>query len=179
MGSLVMFNMVSLDGFFADKEGGIDWHTTDEEFNDFSIDQLASAGGLLFGRRTYELMAGYWPTATDDTAVAAAMNSLPKWVFSRALHRAEWASTTLIREATPETIAAIKRGQDDDVMLFGSANLARSLIEQGAIDEFRLMVSPQVLGTGLPLFTAPIPLDLREARPFQSGNVLLRYTPQR
>ena len=177
MGSLVMFNMVSLDGFFADQDGSIDWHTTDEEFNDFSVEQLASAGGLVFGRRTYELMAGYWPAATSDTDVANAMNSLPKWVFSRTLASAEWTNTTLLREATPDAISAIKAVQGKDLMLFGSANLAQSLIAQGGVDEFRLMVSPQVLGDGIPLFNAPIRLGLLEARPFQSGNVLLRYAP--
>jgi len=83
---LYSFNMVSLDGFFAGPNGEIDWFNTDAEFSAFNIEQMKRGpGGILFGRVTYQLMASYWPTATEEPIVADQMNSLPKVVFSRVM----------------------------------------------------------------------------------------------
>ncbi len=94
MRKLFLFDLISLDGFFASKDGGLEWHNVDDEFNQFAIAQLREIGTLVFGRKTYELMYDYWPSALidpktshDDLLVAHAMNDIPKIVFSRTLDR--------------------------------------------------------------------------------------------
>jgi dihydrofolate reductase len=181
---LFSFNMVSLDGFFEGPEPwSIDWHTTDEEFNTFAVEQLNTIGTLLFGRMTYEGMASYWPTPAaleSDPAVAGAMNSLPKIVFSRTLETANWNNSRLVKTDIAKEIEKLKRQPAKDLALFGSARLMSSLMKLNLIDEHRVMVNPVVLGRGTPLFQGVddrLNLKLISARPFTSGNVLLTYQP--
>ena len=92
--------MMTMDGFFADANGAIDWHVVDEEFHTFGLQQLDSADTILFGRVTYQLMVSYWPTETAikrDPLIAAKMNQTAKIVFSRTLDRVEWASSGLVK----------------------------------------------------------------------------------
>lgn len=181
MRKLILFNMVTLDGFFEGPNHDINWHTVDEEFNDFAIQQLDGAGGLIFGRVTYQLMESYWPTTgavRDDPQVAGRMNALPKYVFSKTLDRAEWNNTRLVSGDAGEEIRRLKQQPGGDLFVFGSANLARTLVKDNLIEEYRLMFSPQALGRGTPLFqalTSPLRLALLIARPFKNGNVLLTY----
>jgi dihydrofolate reductase len=180
MRKLVMWNLMTLDGFVEGPNRDIDWHEDvwGEELEHLSIEQGRAAGALLFGRITYELMAGYWPTAKGE--IADFMNSLPKVVVSRTLEKAEWNNTWLIRENAPEEIAKLKRQPGKDIYLFGGAELAASLVPHGLIDEFRIAVTPLVLGDGNPLFKASperLNLQLVEARALGSGAVLLRYQP--
>ncbi len=185
MGKVILFNMVTLDGFFAGLGEEIDWHHVDEEFNDFAIAQLNSAGGLLFGRVTYQLMANYWPTdmaRKDDPVVADKMNALPKIVFSKTLEKAEWNNTRLVTGNVAEEISRLKRQPGKDWFLFGSADLASALTNLGLIDEYRVMVNPVVLGSGKPLFKGikdKLNLKLVSTKAFRSGNVLLSYQPDR
>jgi dihydrofolate reductase len=178
-----MFNLVSLDGFFSGPTGDIDWHNVDEEFNDFALQQLAEIGTLVFGRVTYELMASYWPTPeakAADPQVAAAMNRIPKVVFSRTLRDASWEGTRVLRDVAE--VDALKRSSSQMLALFGSADLASSLTARAAIDEYRVMVNPIVLGSGKPLFkdqARPLSLQLLRTRSFRNGNVLLSYRPKR
>ena len=154
-----------------------------DEFNEFAIEQLNSAGGLIFGRVTYQHMAAWWPTpaaVANDPIVAGKMNSLPKYVFSRTLKAVDWNNTTLFKERAAEEIAGLKQQLTKDLYIFGSANLAGTFSAQGLIDEYRLMMNPVVLGRGQPLFTGgmgKLELKLLHARPFKSGNVLLSYGP--
>src|SRR5215208_1487069 len=100
MRKIILFNMVTVDGFIAGPKGNIDWHQVDDEFNEFALEQGQSAGGLIFGRVTYQLMANYWPTPAavqDDPQVAAMMNAIPKIVVSRTLETAEWNNTRLLK----------------------------------------------------------------------------------
>lgn len=181
MRKLILFNLATLDGYFAGPQGEIDWHRVDAEFNDFAIAQLETAGGLVFGRITYELMAGYWPTAealADDPIVAGKMNAIPKFVFSRTLGRADWQNTTLIRgDALTET-AQLKARPGKDLFIFGSADLASAFTGAGLIDEYRIILNPVILGRGLPLFPHldnPVNLRLLNIKTFHNGNVLLYY----
>lgn len=182
---VILFNMVTLDGYMAGPGGNIDWHNVDEEFNQFAIAQLDEVGALLFGRVTYELMAGYWPTPAaiaDDFEVANKMNELPKVVFSRTMDNAAWQNTQLVKGDAFETVSQLKQQPGKDLFVFGSADLAASLIEHGLVDEFRVMVNPVVLGRGLPLFQRiqqPLKLKLLKTKLFQNGNVLLYYQPER
>ncbi len=133
-------------------------------------------GTLLFGRKTYEGMAGYWSTATGE--VAEFMNSIPKVVFSNTLETAGWSNTRLVKGSAEEELAHMKQEPGKDLFIFGSANLTGSLTKQGLIDEYRIGLNPLVLGGGTPMFKLSeerMRLKLLEARPMQSGVVLLRY----
>lgn len=183
MRKVVLFNMVSLDGYFESPDGDINWHTVDEEFNQFAIDQLDAADGLIFGRVTYELMAGYWPTPAalaDDPLIANRMNALPKIVFSRTLEKVDWNNTRIIKANIVEELTSLKQQPGKDLLIFGSADLAAALIQNCLIDEFRVMVSPLILGGGTPLFQrikTQLDLKLLEVKTFRNGNVLLTYQP--
>ena len=183
MPKVILFNMMTLDGFFSGPNGEIDWHNVDEEFNEFAIDQLNSAGGLIFGRVTYQGMASYWPTPDgikDDPIVAGKMNSITKMVVSRTLDKAEWNNTRLVKDGATAEIAKLKAQPGKDWFIFGSANLAASLTQNGLIDEYRVIVNPVILGSGVPLFSGlhePLHLKLANSRTFRSGNVLLCYQP--
>lgn len=161
------------------------WHNADEEFNEFAIRQLDETGTLLFGRVTYQLMAGYWPIPTaieNDPIVAGKMNSIEKVVFSRTLTKAEWKNTSIVRGNAAGEVSKLKEMQGRAIGVFGSANLSSALLEEGLVDELRIMVNPIVLGSGRPLFVgrqSPLRLQLVKSRTFGSGNVLLYYRPFR
>ena len=176
---IASFIMVSLDGFFeGDKPWDIDWHRTDEEFNDFAAEQLDDFDTLVFGRATYEGMAQYWPSegaVKDDPEVARRMNDASKIVVSRTLDRPEpaWSNTTLVRDA-----ADLR--SDKKLLVLGSAVLTTSLLESGLLGELRIIVNPVLIGSGRSLASSakgPIALSLRARREFRNGNVLLTYAP--
>ena len=185
MRKVFLFMMVTLDGFFEGPNQEIDWHNVDEEFNEFAINQLHDVDMLLFGRVTYEGMASFWPTAfakENDPIVAEMMNTIPKIVFSKTLDKAEWQNTRLVKENVAEEISKLKQQPGKDLAIFGSSDLAVSLIEMGLLDELRIMVTPVVLGNGKPLFKGindKLNLKLLKAQPFRSGNVLLYYQPNK
>ncbi len=179
MRKLIMWNLVSLDGFFEGaKSWDLGWHESvwGDELERLSIDQLKSADMLLFGRVTYEGMAGYWPSAKGE--VADRMNNIRKVVFSRTLEKASWNNTKLVKGNAAEEVAKLKEQSGKDLFIFGSANLSSTLMRHHLIDEYRLCLAPIVLGAGTPLFKASpetMKLKLIEARPLKSGGVILRY----
>jgi len=183
MKKVFLFMMISLDGYFEGKDHDLSWHNVDQEFNEFAIKQLKNADTLLFGRRTYELMASYWPTESaknDDPIVARLMNNTPKIVFSKKLEKADWENTTLVRERVSEKITGLKKQLGKDIVILGSSDLSVSLLEMGLLDELRIMVNPIVLGRGKLLFQGihdKLSLKLLNTRIFNSGNVLLYYQP--
>jgi dihydrofolate reductase len=183
MRKLFVFNMTSVDGYFAGPNGELDWHNVDEEFDDFAIEQLSEVGTMLFGRITYDMMAGYWPTdiaKQEDPIVAAKMNTLPKVVVSRTPQQPVWENSTLITDDVVQEISKLKEQPGKDITIFGSSILSASLLPAGLIDEYRIMVNPVVLGRGRPLFAGidhAMSLELLGTRPFKSGNVLLSYRP--
>ncbi len=183
MRRLIVWNMVTLDGFFeGPKPWDLGWHELGwgEELERLSIEQTSAAGALLFGRVTYEGMAAYWPSAKGATADI--MNAIPKIVFSKTLEHATWNNTRLVRENAEREVPGLKQQAGKDLFIFGSANLAHSLTRSGLIDEYRLGLNPVVLGRGSPLFK-PAPegmkMKLLDARALKSGCVLLRYEPAR
>jgi dihydrofolate reductase len=179
MAKLIMWNLMTLDGFVEGPNRDISWLSDawGEELEQISIEQLKAAGGLLFGRVTYELMASHWPSATGE--VADFMNALPKYVFSRTLKTSNWNNTQLLSDAVPATVARLKRDSAKDIFLFGSADLAAGLIPHGLIDEFRIAVNPIILGGGTSLFKQGerVKLKLLDSRPLSTGIVILRYEP--
>jgi dihydrofolate reductase len=184
MRNLTSFMVMTLDGFTEGPNGEFDWPNVDDEFNEFAISQLDDIDTLVFGRRTYEGMASYWPTPAalaGDPIVAERMNSIPKIVFSKTLPEATWANSTLIRDDAAQGIARLKDEQGKMLAVFGSSTLTASLLEQGLVDEIRVMVNPILLGGGTSLFSGlrgRVPLRLARTTVFSSGNVLLTYEPQ-
>lgn len=179
-----MFNLMTLDGFFEGANHDISWHNVDEEFNEYAINEMfPSSDLLLFGRVTYELMAGFWPTAEakrDDPIVAERMNSSAKIVFSRTLKKAEWNNTRLVSGNMEEEIKKLKAQPGKDMALMGSGTIVSQLAQRGLIDEYRIMVNPVILGQGTPLFKEirdRLNLKLLRTQTFRNGNVLLCYEP--
>jgi len=181
MARIIMWNLVTLDGFF---EGPRSWDlgfhklVWDEELERFSIEQLKSAGALLFGRITYEGMAAYWTSAQGVDADF--MNSLPKFVFSRTLARADWNNATLVKDQADEEVGKLKRQPGKDIYIFGSAELSSTLMRHGLIDEYRLALVPVLLGKGNPLFKPDQKAEMRllYAQELKSGCMILRYEPK-
>lgn len=180
-----MFNMMTLDGFFEGPNGDISWHNVDEGFHEFAIDQLNQTDLLLFGRVTYDLMAGYWPTKKaieNDPIVAGKMNSISKVVFSKTLEKTNWSNTRLIKENVVDEVSALKQLPGKDMGVFGSSNLTSTFIQHGLIDEYRIMVNPMVLGGGKSLFNGvhdKLRLKLLKTKTLSSGNVMIEYEPLR
>ncbi len=185
MRKLVMFNLVSLDGYFEGPGRDISWHNVDAEFNEYAAEMRNSSDTFIFGRVTYELMARFWPTPEamkNDPVIAEMMNSLPKIVFSRTLERAEWNNTRLVKGNLVEEIKKIKMLPGKDLTILGSGSIVSQLAPIGLIDEFRILVNPVVLGRGTPLFNGikdKLNLKLLKTKTFTSGNVLLCYEPAR
>jgi dihydrofolate reductase len=176
------FMIISADGYHADPGEALGWQTIDQEFSQFALAQLREAGTLVFGRVTYELMAGFWPTPTgeeSDPDVAKAMNTSAKIVVSRTLTRATWAGTQVIGNRAEEELATLKRQPGKDIAIMGSSTLTASLLQTGLLDELRIMVNPVILGQGRSLFAGAgkTSLKLLKTRQFTSGNVLLHYQP--
>ena len=187
MRKLVAFNHVTLDGYFADINGDISWAqkgNQDAEFSAFVADNATAGGLLVFGRITYELMAGYWPTAyaiENDPIVAERMNSLPKVVFSRTLDKASWNNTKLVKEDLAAEVRKMKQEPGKDMAILGSGSVVAQLAQEGLIDEYQIVVNPVVLGKGRTMFDGikeKLPLKLIKTRTFGNGNVLLCYEPR-
>jgi len=183
MRKLLSFHLTSLDGYYEGPGQAFDWLVVDAEFNQFALRQLEEADTLLFGRASYEMMAGYWPTSAaeqDDQAVVARMNGLAKIVISQTLDTAEWAPTQLIGDCVADVLAKLKQQPGKNMLIMGSSALTASLIGMGLVDEVRVMISPVVLGGGKSLFRTAaerISLTLLQAKSFRSGNIVLCYRP--
>ncbi|MDE3230232.1 MAG: dihydrofolate reductase [Chloroflexota bacterium] len=181
MRKLFVSNMISIDGYYAGPNDEIDWHNVDAEFNEMAAEMLDSVDTLVFGRVTYDLMASYWPTPAgiaDDPTIASKMNALGKVVFSRTLSAVDWNGARLAQSALADEIARLKAEPGKDMVIFGSGTIVTQLTQLGLIDEFRLYVSPVILGAGKSLFagvTGRPPLRLVSARAFDSGNAMLVY----
>lgn len=184
MPELTVFDHVTLDGFFVDARGDMSWaHRSDPEWNAFAAENAAGGGRLVFGRVTYDLMAGFWPTPQASAAfpaVAERMNHLPKIVFSRTMDRATWNNTTLVKGDIVETMRRMKAAPGDAMVILGSGSIVSQFAAAGLIDQYQVVVNPVILGKGRTLFegvTARLPLRLVRTRVFANGNVLLCYEP--
>jgi len=186
MRKLIVFNNVTLDGYFADSNGDMRWahkDSQDAEFNAFVAENASGGGLLLFGRITYELMASYWPTPLaikNDPVVAEGMNKLPKVVFSRTLDKAAWNNTKLVKSDMVAEVRKMKKEAGKDMAILGSGSLVSQLAQKGLIDEFQIMMNPVVLGKGRTMFDGvekKLDLKLTKTRAFGNGNVLLPYEP--
>ena len=158
MGRIVVTEFISLDGVIEAPGGGEDYKyggwtieiERGDEGNQFKLDETMSSAALLLGRRTYEGFAAAWPER--DGEFADKFNTMPKYVVSSRLRDPEWTNSTVVSGDAVDEITKLKREQDGDIVVHGSAQLVQSLIENDLVDELRLMVFPVVLGTGKRLF---------------------------
>ena len=172
---------VTLDGFMEGPNRELDSTAqfVDEDFDHYATNMLKSIDVILLGRRTYQLFASYWPTTTGPDADR--LNALPKVVFSRTLEKVEWNNSRLVKENVAEEIGRLKQQPGKDLALFGSADLASAFIRLGLIDEYRILVTPVVLGRGPPMFKDikdRVSLKLSKATTWSSGIEALYYRPQ-
>jgi dihydrofolate reductase len=189
MRRLIVFNLMSLDGFVSGPNGELDWfvrkgYQTNTEFGDYAREQIKNVGAILLGRRTYETFVSYWPEATDnEPVITERMNNVPKVVFSRTLTAVswgKWGNIRLVRENATEEVAKLKQEPGKDLVIYGSATLVSTLMKAGLIDEYQIFLQPIVLGKGRPEFrdlNDRYELELMEERQFKSGAVALFYKP--
>jgi dihydrofolate reductase len=184
MRKLIVFNMVSLDGFFVDSKGDMSWaHKHDAEWNAFVSGNASGSGVLVFGRKTYELMASYWPTPMalqNSPVVAKGMNDMPKIVFSRTLNKASWNNTKLVKGDLATEVRKLKEESGPGLVILGSGSIVSQLAQENLIDEYQLAVNPIVLGEGRTLFETvkeKLNLKLTKSRTFGNGTVFVCYQP--
>ncbi len=188
MRKIVLLEHLSLDGYLAGPNGEMDWIRIDDELWDYIGPLTDEADAAVFGRVTYEMMAGYWPTAADqptatqhDVDHSAWLKKAARIVFSQTLTEAPWGSwggSQVIARVDPGQIEALKQQPGKNLLLIGSVSLAREFIAQGLIDEYYLNVNPALLGGGKPLFPdagTRQTLELVGSRTFRSGVVGLHY----
>lgn len=197
MRRILMYNRVSADGYFTSPEGKLDWVVPDPELDRSAAESIAEDGvdALLFGRRTYEMFAAFWPHALDDSktspdphnpgrrgpemkAMAVMLNETPKIVFSRTLKDVTWKNSRLVHDLDPREIETMKKQPGKDIMIFGSGSVVSELTKHGLIDEYQFVVTPVFLGTGRSLIS-DVPnrskLKLVGCKQYSAGNVMLRY----
>ncbi len=185
MRRLGVFNSITIDGYFTDKNNDMSWahRANDPEWNEFTADNAKSGGELLFGRVTYDLMNSFWPTemaAKQFPEVAEQMNKLPKVVFSRKLDSVSWENTRLLKGDLAKEVAKLKQESGDNMVIMGSGSIITQLALEKLIDEYQLVVNPIALGAGRTIFEGikeKLDLKLTDSRTFQNGNVLLTYEP--
>jgi dihydrofolate reductase len=172
MASLVLKMSVSLDGYVAPSDGSSDWIAAgrSDDALSWTVETVSNAGAHLIGANTYAGWADYWPGATGP--FAKAMNEIPKVVFSDSLASADWAETTIVTGDLAEAITRLKQERAyGHLLAHGGVRFARSLVNTGLIDEYRLMIHPVVLGAGERIFHAPLTIEPISTTVFSAGGV--------
>ncbi len=186
MPQLIVFDHITLDGYFAAPNGDISFlrqRFKDDEFHSFAVENINAAGALLFGRVTYEVMVSYWPTPNatkDEPAIAGRMNSLPKFVLSRTLSKSSWNNTQFLNGDIASEVRKLKQLPGKRIAILGSGSIVAQLAPLGLIDEYELVLNPVAIGRGRTLFDGikdQMNLRLIKTRTFRNGNVLLNYEP--
>lgn len=193
MRRLVLTEFLSLDGVMQapgdaneDTEGGFrhgGWQMpfVDDVFMAEATKGMAQTDAHLFGRKTYEIMAAYWPTAPADDPFAQHLNSIRKYVASRTLEHAEWQNTTVVRDVV-EAVSELKEQPGKDISVLGSGDLAQTLMANDLVDVYSLSIFPIVLGSGKKLFRDEDQvrkLRLLESTATGTGGLILTYEPER
>lgn len=194
MRTLRVIEFLSLDGVMQapgdpqeDTEGGFrhgGWQRPyfDDVLGASAAQGMAATDAYLFGRKTYEKMAAYWPHVSDDDSYARHLNSTPKYVASTTLTHVDWDRTTLLEGDVPQAVAALKEEPGEDIAVLGSGQLVQTLIEHDLADEFSLVVYPILLGSGKRLFRDSEQarrLTLIDSQTTGTGGVMLTYRPAR
>jgi dihydrofolate reductase len=196
---IVVFDRISADGYFSAADGALDWAVPDADLDKGAAGKLGDSDTMLFGRRTYDMFESFWPNVMKDPAtapdphspgrhtpemraLAVWINAAKKIVFSTTRKKVSWTNSELRRDIVPGEIEALKAQPGKTIMLFGSGSVVSRLSELGLIDEYQFVVCPVLLGGGRQLVSGMagrVSLELLEARPFTSGNVMLRFAPKR
>jgi dihydrofolate reductase len=195
MRKIVAFDRVTADGYFAAADGNLDWVVPDDQVDQAGASAIPGFDTVLFGRKTYEMFAGFWPHALESPnaqgphggklsgamrAMAVFLNEATKLVFSRTLKEKDltWKNSRLLPKLDPREVEALKKGSGKDMIVFGSGSVVSELARHGLVDEYQLVVCPVVLGSGRTLLSG-VPksqkVKLLESKSYASGNVMLRY----
>ncbi|MEW6195558.1 MAG: dihydrofolate reductase family protein [Bacteroidota bacterium] len=181
MRKLTVFNFITLNGFFEGPNHDINWHKHGAEESKLSDDSLKAENMLLFGRRTYEMMYGFWPTpmaAEMFPETAKGMNKSEKIVFSNTMKKAEWNYTKVIGGDIVEEMKRLKKSNGKDMTILGSGSIVTQFADAGLIDAFQIMIDPVAIGSGTTLFGGlkqKLDLKFTGTKTFKSGVVLLSY----
>jgi dihydrofolate reductase len=179
------FTFLTLNGFTHGPKGDISWHRHGAEESAYAAEGANSGSVLVFGRKTYQMMASYWPTPMaleQNPAVAKGMNDAEKIVFSKTLRKAAWSNTTLVKKNIVGEMRRLKQIPGKDMTILGSGSIVALFAEAGLIDEFQIMLDPVAIGKGTTLFRnikRKLDLTLVDTRTFKSGVVLLTYHTDR
>jgi dihydrofolate reductase len=180
MRKLRVFESISIEGYFTDAAGEMSWAHAgreDTEFADWVSGNASSGGELLFGRKTYQMMEGFWPTpiaAHQMPSVAKGMNAARKYVASRTIEPT-WNNTQLLRGELIKVVRDLKSSDGPDITVLGSGSVAAQLGEARLVDEYQFVIIPVALGGGRTVFTKGCKLRLLEQRAFRCGNVVVTY----
>ena len=196
MRRIVMFNRVSADGYFTGEDGNLDWTVPDEAIDQAGAARMGDFDTMLFGRHTYDAFESFWPHAEGDAAtandphtdgrrtktlrsMATWINRTDKWLFSTSKKQLSWRNSRLFSRLDPAELRAQKQAAGKDMIIFGSGSLVSQLTEHHLIDEYQFVVGPLLLGSGRSLIkglSERVSLALLEAKPYPSGNLMLRYS---
>jgi dihydrofolate reductase len=184
-GRIVVSEYMTIDGVIQDPGGTGEYdrggwtfeYNRGDEGDKFKLDELKAADAQLQGRITYDGMAAAWPTMKDDAGFADRMNGMPKYVVSTTIKDPEWENSTVISDNVPEEVAKLKDQYEGDILIYGSANLIATLLENDLVDEWRLMIYPEILGEGKKLFPEGVidrrKLKLTEDKPLGPDGIRL------
>jgi dihydrofolate reductase len=189
MRRIIVTEFITLDGVIeapggnetAHPHGGWQFKDPHPETGKYKMTELFAVDALLLGGTTYRGFAAYWPGKTDAAGFADRINQLPKYVVSRKLESVEWENSHILRDVAKD-VAALKKTDGGDILVYGSASLARELLHHDLIDELRLMVYPLSIGGGLRLFDdnrEKKTFSLKQSRTLDNGVLILEYQPLR
>ena len=179
MRKIVTWLMMSLDGVIESPEAWQRPYAT-EEMGEIIAGSMGNTDTLLFGRKTYEKFAGFWPYQSNDVPFAEVMNTRPKLVVSNTLKTVDWQHSTLVHGDAAQELTKIKHLPGKDIVILGSGMLVRSLLHADVLDVLQVLVHPLILGSGDRLFdgeTGRKPLQLIESRTLNTGIMALTYVP--
>lgn len=178
MRPVILSMNISLDGYLASSDGGLQWAFPrfDAELMSLNASELDETDTILMGRKTYEGMAAHWPNQNDP--IAKIMNSAEKVVFSRTLKDVSWSGARLAKRPLAEEVASLKQAKGKRIGIAGGATLAQCAIAAKLIDEYRLLLHPVALGQGLPLFVEPLQLEQLDSTHLHSGVTITNYQPR-
>lgn len=186
MKKLQSFLLLSLDGYIADPNGDTSWAhgPPDPDFDAMTRQSATGGGPLLMGRKTYETMRAFWPTAQakkEIPEVARGMNDAKKFVFSRTLTKLDWENTVFVKGDLAKEVEKLKREAEKDITILGSGSLVTELAQAGLVDAFQFVVSPVALGAGIQLFAGldgKLELVLESSKAFKNGMIVSSYVPR-
>lgn len=187
MRKLVVFLHSSLDGFVEGPQGDMDigWITYNHELEDFANEVLQTADTIVWGRKTHEMMYDYWPTVPSNENASEHELNHAKWIenvekviFSKALNSVDWHNSRLVKKNVKDEIIHMKQQEGEDIVVLGSPRFAHYLMQLDVVDEYKITVSPTLIGKGLPLFQnihEQVDLKLIDNKTFESGALGLIY----